>query len=188
MPGISRGHDVRSIACRFGAAQAANIAVVFAFAIIPVLASSAPRSATAGSQHGAMVDAGRARFGGADAVARPVAEYHHDIPGQFQGHNLFHGALQQQRCRQHLRQRLLRSWKQHLGFERGSQRCGLSADPVHGSGRRAQHELQCRSTSTWGSNLLRVALVLDNTGSMANNNKIGALQAAARNLDTAADL
>ena len=40
------------------------------------------------------------------------------------------------------------------------------------------------STSSWGSNLLRVALVLDNTGSMANHNKIGALQTAAKNLVT----
>jgi Mg-chelatase subunit ChlD len=40
------------------------------------------------------------------------------------------------------------------------------------------------STATWGANLLRVALVLDNTGSMANYNKIGALQSAAKNLVT----
>ena len=40
------------------------------------------------------------------------------------------------------------------------------------------------STATWGANLLRVALVLDNTGSMADYNKIGALQSAAKNLVT----
>jgi hypothetical protein len=40
------------------------------------------------------------------------------------------------------------------------------------------------STSSWGQNLLRVALVLDNTGSMANYGKIGALQTAAKNLVT----
>src|SRR6195952_4682643 len=38
------------------------------------------------------------------------------------------------------------------------------------------------STATWGSSLLRVALVLDNTGSMADVNKIGALKTAAQNL------
>jgi Flp pilus assembly protein TadG len=38
------------------------------------------------------------------------------------------------------------------------------------------------SSTSWGANLLRVALVLDNTGSMANYNKIGALQTAAKNL------
>lgn len=38
------------------------------------------------------------------------------------------------------------------------------------------------STATWGTQLLRVALVLDNTGSMASSNKIGALQSAAKNL------
>lgn len=40
------------------------------------------------------------------------------------------------------------------------------------------------STATWGANLLRVALVLDNTGSMNSYNKIGALQTASKNLVT----
>jgi Flp pilus assembly protein TadG len=40
------------------------------------------------------------------------------------------------------------------------------------------------STSAWGANLLRIALVLDNTGSMTSFNKIGALQTAAKNLVT----
>jgi Flp pilus assembly protein TadG len=40
------------------------------------------------------------------------------------------------------------------------------------------------STTSWGANLLRVALVLDNTGSMKDYNKIGALQTAAKNLVT----
>jgi Flp pilus assembly protein TadG len=40
------------------------------------------------------------------------------------------------------------------------------------------------STATWGTQLLRVALVLDNTGSMAQSGKIGALQSAAKSLVT----
>ena len=40
------------------------------------------------------------------------------------------------------------------------------------------------STAKWGSVRLRVALVLDNTGSMADNGKIGALQTATNNLLT----
>ncbi|WP_035723171.1 TadE/TadG family type IV pilus assembly protein [Bradyrhizobium sp. ARR65] len=40
------------------------------------------------------------------------------------------------------------------------------------------------STAVWGFNLLRVALVLDNTGSMNDYNKIGALKTAANNLVT----
>ena len=39
MPSVSRGHYIRSIASRFAAAQEGNIAVTFAFAIIPVLAA-----------------------------------------------------------------------------------------------------------------------------------------------------
>jgi Flp pilus assembly protein TadG len=40
------------------------------------------------------------------------------------------------------------------------------------------------STTKWGSNRLRVALVLDNTGSMADNGKMPALQAATKSLLT----
>jgi Flp pilus assembly protein TadG len=40
------------------------------------------------------------------------------------------------------------------------------------------------STAKWGSNLLRVALVLDNTGSMADNGKMTALQSATKSLLT----
>jgi Flp pilus assembly protein TadG len=40
------------------------------------------------------------------------------------------------------------------------------------------------STTKWGSNRLRVALVLDNTGSMAESGKIAALQTATNNLLT----
>jgi Flp pilus assembly protein TadG len=40
------------------------------------------------------------------------------------------------------------------------------------------------STVKWGATRLRVALVLDNTGSMADNNKIGALRTATANLLT----
>src|SRR5947207_1473099 len=46
--------------------------------------------------------------------------------------------------------------------------------------------LNVGSTSTvrWGNNRLRVALVLDNTGSMAGAGKIGALKTASKNLLT----
>jgi Flp pilus assembly protein TadG len=38
------------------------------------------------------------------------------------------------------------------------------------------------STSAWGNTRMRVAMVLDNTGSMADNGKMGALQTAAKNM------
>jgi Flp pilus assembly protein TadG len=38
------------------------------------------------------------------------------------------------------------------------------------------------STSTWGNTRMRVAMVLDNTGSMAQNGKMSAMQSAARNM------
>jgi Flp pilus assembly protein TadG len=38
------------------------------------------------------------------------------------------------------------------------------------------------STTSWGMTMMRVALALDNTGSMADDNKMSALQSAAKNL------
>jgi len=42
--------------------------------------------------------------------------------------------------------------------------------------------ISATSVSTWGNTLLRVALVLDNTGSMTDSDKIGALKTASHNL------
>ena len=44
--------------------------------------------------------------------------------------------------------------------------------------------ISASTTSTWGNTRLRVALVLDNTGSMASSNKMTALQTASQNLLT----
>jgi Flp pilus assembly protein TadG len=42
-----------------------------------------------------------------------------------------------------------------------------------------QMPLNATSVASWNANLLRIALVLDNTGSMANNGKLAALKSAA---------
>ena len=47
-----------------------------------------------------------------------------------------------------------------------------------------QIAIGAQSTSTWGNTRLRVALVLDNTGSMASSNKMTALKTASQNLLT----
>ena len=47
-----------------------------------------------------------------------------------------------------------------------------------------QISISATSTSTWGNTRLRVALVLDNTGSMAQDNKMTALKNASQNLLT----
>jgi Flp pilus assembly protein TadG len=47
-----------------------------------------------------------------------------------------------------------------------------------------QLTINATSTAAWGNTRLRVALVLDNTGSMQQNGKIGALQTATKNLLT----
>jgi Flp pilus assembly protein TadG len=46
----------------------------------------------------------------------------------------------------------------------------------------SQIPIGASTTSIWGNSRLRVALVLDNTGSMASSNKMPALQTAAQNL------
>jgi len=46
----------------------------------------------------------------------------------------------------------------------------------------SQLPINASATATWGNTRLRVALVLDNTGSMAQDNKMTALQAAAHGL------
>ena len=47
-----------------------------------------------------------------------------------------------------------------------------------------QINITASTTSTWGNTRLRVALVLDNTGSMASSNKMTALKTASQNLLT----
>src|SRR5450631_3995553 len=47
-----------------------------------------------------------------------------------------------------------------------------------------QLEITASTTSTWGNTRLRVALVLDNTGSMASSNKMTALKTASQSLLT----
>lgn len=48
----------------------------------------------------------------------------------------------------------------------------------------SQVDIAAKSESTWGNTRLRVALVLDNTGSMSSSNKMTALKTAANNLIT----
>jgi len=45
-------------------------------------------------------------------------------------------------------------------------------------------DISAKTTTTWGNTRLRVALVLDNTGSMASSNKMTALKTASQNLLT----
>lgn len=45
-----------------------------------------------------------------------------------------------------------------------------------------QIEFNGASTTKWGSTRMRVAMVLDNTGSMSDNGKMGAMQSAARDM------
>jgi Flp pilus assembly protein TadG len=184
MPSISRGHFIRSIACRFGAAQEGNLAVVFAFAIIPVLAFI-----------GAALDYSRVN------AARSSMQAALDSTALMLSRDLSQSTITTSQVSSKAttyftalyNNKDVASVSVTASYTPGSSSSG-STVVVTGSGSLPTQfmgvagvpnmNFSASSTSTWGSNLLRVALVLDNTGSMSNNNKIGALQTAAKNLVT----
>jgi Flp pilus assembly protein TadG len=184
MPSVSRGHCIRSIARRFGAAQGGNIAVIFAFAIIPVLAFV-----------GAALDYSRTN------MARSSMQAALDSTVLMLSRDLSQGTITTSQISSKATSYFtaLYNNKDAAGvsvtasYTPGSSSSG-STVVVTGTGSVTTQfmgvagvpnmNFGASATSTWGSNLLRVALVLDNTGSMASNNKIGALQTAAKNLVT----
>jgi Flp pilus assembly protein TadG len=184
MPSSSRGHQIRSTACRFGAAREGNVAVIFAFAIIPVLAFI-----------GAAVDYSRAN------AARSSMQAALDSAVLMVSRDLSQGTITTSQISSKTTDYFTALYNNHdaanvsinASYTPGTGSTG-STVAVNGSGSVTTQfmglagvpnmNFSAASTSSWGSNLLRVALVLDNTGSMASHGKIGALQTAAKNLVT----
>jgi Flp pilus assembly protein TadG len=175
---------IASLTERFGSNKDGNIAVIFAIALLPILCFV-----------GAAVDYGRASAartamqGAVDSTALMLAKdlttnliAPTDVPAKaksyFSGLYTYQGVLDV--------------------TVNGTYTVGSSGKSstvlVSGSGAVKSEFLQITgfpnlgfnvsSTTTWGNNLLRVALVLDNTGSMTSDNKIGNLKTAAKNLVT----
>ena len=184
MSSSSRGHQIRSTARRFGAAKEANVAVIFAFAIIPVLAFI-----------GAAVDYSRAN------AARSSMQAALDSAVLMVSRDLSQGTITTTQINSKTSDYFNALYTNHEAAN-----VSISASYTPGTGSAASTVVVTGSgsvatqfmglagvpnmnfgvtaTSSWGQNLLRVALVLDNTGSMANHGKIGALQTAAKNLVT----
>jgi len=184
MPISCLGHHIRSKVGRFAAAQDGNIAVIFALAIIPVLAFV-----------GAALDYSRAN------TARSSMQAALDSTALMLSRDLSQGVITTSQINTKASNYFAALYNNteatnisvSAAYTPGTASSG-STVVVTGSGSLTTQfmgvagvpnmNFSANSTSSWGSNLLRVALVLDNTGSMANHNKIGALQTAAKNLVT----
>jgi Flp pilus assembly protein TadG len=182
MSGASVVRHIRSTACRFGAAKEGNIAIIFALAMIPIL-----------SFVGAAIDYSRAN------MARSSMQAALDSTALMLSKDLSQGTITTSQISSagqsyftalyHNKDATSLSVSATYTAGTGS---GGSTVIVSGSGSLATDFMRvagipnmnfnASSTAAWGSSLLRVALVLDNTGSMADYNKIGALQTAAKNL------
>jgi Flp pilus assembly protein TadG len=169
---------------RFARAEGGNLAVIFAIAIIPVLAAVGAaidysRAATARTQMQNALDS-TALMLSRDLSANTIAPS--DIPSKGQA---YFNALYTNK--ETMNVTVSASYTQ-------ANSSSNSTVLVTGSGQIKSYIMQAvgfptmsfggSSTATWGANLLRVALVLDNTGSMNDYNKIGALKTAAQNLVT----
>ncbi len=161
----------------FRKARAGNVALTFALATVPIIGTVgfAVDYSHANSVKAAMQAA--LEFHRADAVAGSGNGYREPVADKCA--NLFQRAVHAAGSHECSDQRdLLFQRRIEPGRKRFSQRpttflgiIGYNYIPVNGS-----------STSKWGSSRLRVALALDNTGSMADDGKITALKSATTNL------
>ena len=184
MPGLSIIRRLTQAAPRFAAAREGNIAITFAIALLPILFFV-----------GAAIDYSRA------AKARSAMQAALDSTSLMLSKDLSTGTITQSQVATKAV-----SYFNALYTNKDAQGVSVSATYTPGSGSTGSTVLvngsgsivtdfmqlagfptmgfNAASTATWGTSPLRVALVLDNTGSMNDYNKIGALRTAATNLVT----
>lgn len=184
MSGLSIVHRFYLAAHRFAAACEGNIAVTFAITLLPILGFV-----------GAAIDYSRA------ANARSSMQAALDSTSLMLSKDLSTGTITQSQIAAKAV-----SYFTALYTNRDAQGVSVTATYTPGSGTTGNTVqvngsgsivtdfmkiagfptmgYNATSISTWGTSLLRVALVLDTTGSMADYNKIGNLQTAAKNLVT----
>ncbi|WJR81244.1 TadE/TadG family type IV pilus assembly protein [Bradyrhizobium sp. NP1] len=184
MPGNAVVSQFCQRARRFGRDDKGNIAIIFAIAIVPIL-----------SFVGAAIDYSRAN------AARSSMQAALDSTALMLSRDLTQGVITaaQINAKAQAYFNALYTNKDAKGITVSvtytPQSTGTPATiQVNGSGSIASQFMQMagypninfgtKATTTWGASKLRVALVLDNTGSMASYNKIGALKTAATNLVT----
>ena len=184
MPSASITRHISAAASRFVGANQGNIAVIFAIACVPIL-----------SFIGAAIDYSRANS------ARSSMQAVLDSTALMVSKDLSQGLITTSQINAKAQ-----AYFAALYTNKDAQSVSISATYTAASGSNGSTVLvngsgsittdfmkvagfptmnfNTTSTATWGANLLRVALVLDNTGSMNDYNKIGALQTAAKNLVT----
>ena len=141
--------------------------------------SSAPRSTTAAPSCARSLQA--ALDSAALMVSKDlIAGHHHGHRHRHQGEVLFQRPLHRQRTR---RPATSSRDLHRRGRQRGSRISQLTAsgrsDRLHADRRLSDHGFNTTSTTAWGNTRMRVAMILDNTGSMAQNGKMTAMQNAA---------
>jgi Flp pilus assembly protein TadG len=169
-------------ASRFASANEGNIAVIFGIVILPVLAFV-----------GAAIDYSRAN------MARSSMQAAMDSTALMLSRDLTQGLITPSQINTKAQayfsamftDKEAQSVSINTTYTPGTSSTGATIQ-IDGSGSITTHIMRVvgfptmgfntTATTTWGASKLRIALVLDNTGSMANFNKIGALQTAAKNL------
>jgi Flp pilus assembly protein TadG len=181
MTGVSLFSSLRCAARRFSGDRSGNIAILFALSLIPILTFV-----------GAAVDYSRANaartsmIGALDSTAlmlsRDLSEGTITTADIAAKANTYFKALYNSKEAQNVT--LTSSYA--AGTSTGSQ------IELVASGEIVTQFMQIagfptmgfstKTTTTWGNTRMRVAMVLDNTGSMANNGKMAAMQSAAKSM------
>jgi Flp pilus assembly protein TadG len=182
MPGFSFARHVAGTARRFIRAEDGNIAVIFTIALLPVLAFV-----------GAAIDYSRA------SRARSSMQAAMDSAALMVSRDLGNGAIQASdipsKARTYFNGLYTDKEAQVLTFNAtytvANGTLGSTVQ-ITGSGQITTDFMKLAnfptmgfntsSTSAWGNTRMRVAMVLDNTGSMGQNNKMPAMQQAARDM------
>lgn len=184
MPGSIISTRLRSAVRRFSGADQGNIAVIFAFAAIPILglvgaAIDYSRVNNARSSLQAALDSA-ALMVSKDLTNGTIVESDIDAKAKSYFGALYNGKMG-----------TVSPSDIHATYTPKNS-SGISTILVTGSGNMKTDFMKVAgfpslnyttsSTAAWGNTRMRVAMVLDNTGSMASNGKMAAMQSAAKDM------
>jgi Flp pilus assembly protein TadG len=175
---------IRTAACRFAGADQGNIAVIFAIAAVPIL-----------SFVGAAIDYSRANS------ARSSLQAALDSTALMVSRDLTNGTISTSEIEAKAKTYFSSLYTGKFGTVSTNDihatytpkdSSGISTIRITGSGKMPTDFMKIAgfptldfgssSTSAWGNTRMRVAMVLDNTGSMAQNGKMAAMQKAAKDM------
>ncbi len=177
--------SIRALLTRFARDERGNIAVLFAIALLPILgfvgaAIDYSRAAAAKtSMQGALDSAALMIAKDLSSNTIKASDVATKGPGYFTGLYAYAGAENIQ---------VTASYTAAASGSKGSTVLMTASGDVKSDFMQMfgfpTLGFNTSSTATWGNSLLRVALVLDNTGSMAQYNKLSSLKTAAQNFVT----